>query len=147
MFIATSIRSYFCDRASEEVDDSWVPTFKEARIVVPGALLLALVIVSLLPLPAPRSAITSRIDEATSLTARKASGEDEQRVTDMARQYVPNALGTRQLRIALAYAILSGLASGKSLGQTLQDLGLNDRESKDARKRAEQEIKAARKNE
>ena len=44
-------------------------------------------------------------------------------------------------------AILSGLASGRSLGQTLQDLGLSDRESKDARKRAEAEIKAARKNE
>ena len=44
-------------------------------------------------------------------------------------------------------AILSGLASGRSLGETLQDLGLNDRESKDARKRAEQDIKAARKKE
>lgn len=44
-------------------------------------------------------------------------------------------------------AILSGLASGRSIGQTLQDLGLSDRESKDARKRAEAEIKAARKNE
>jgi len=43
-------------------------------------------------------------------------------------------------------AILSGLASGKSVGRTLQDLGLSDRESKDARKRAEAEIKAARKN-
>ena len=43
-------------------------------------------------------------------------------------------------------AILNGLHSGRSLGQTLQDLGLNDRESKDARKRADAEIKAARKN-
>ena len=43
-------------------------------------------------------------------------------------------------------AILGGLNSGRSLGQTLQDLGLNERESKDARKRAENEIKAARKN-
>ena len=43
-------------------------------------------------------------------------------------------------------AILNGLASGRSLGQTLQDLGLNDRESKEARKRADAEIKAARKN-
>ena len=43
-------------------------------------------------------------------------------------------------------AILSGLASGRSLGETLQDLGLTDREAKDARKRAETEIKAARKN-
>ncbi|HKG45801.1 MAG TPA: hypothetical protein VKB02_03685 [Pyrinomonadaceae bacterium] len=43
-------------------------------------------------------------------------------------------------------AILSGLASGRSLGQTLQDLGLNSDESKAARKQAEAEIKAARKN-
>lgn len=43
-------------------------------------------------------------------------------------------------------AILGGLASGRSLGQTLQDLGLNDREAKDARKQADAEIKAARRN-
>jgi hypothetical protein len=43
-------------------------------------------------------------------------------------------------------AILSGMASGRSLGQTLQDLGLNEREAKDARKRADAEIKAARRN-
>jgi hypothetical protein len=43
-------------------------------------------------------------------------------------------------------AILDGLASGRSLGQTLQDLGLSSDESKEARKQAEREIKAARKN-
>lgn len=43
-------------------------------------------------------------------------------------------------------AILGGLASGRSLGQTLQDLGLNNDESKAARKQADAEIKAARKN-
>ena len=43
-------------------------------------------------------------------------------------------------------AILSGLASGRSTGQTLQDLGLSSDESKAARKQAEAEIKAARKN-
>jgi len=43
-------------------------------------------------------------------------------------------------------AILSGLASGRSLGQTLQDLGLNSDESKAARKQADADIKAARKN-
>ncbi len=42
-------------------------------------------------------------------------------------------------------AILGGLASGRNLGQTLQDLGLNSDESKAARKQAEAEIKAARK--
>jgi len=43
-------------------------------------------------------------------------------------------------------AILSSLASGRSLGETLQDLGLRSDESKAARKQAEAEIKAARKN-
>lgn len=42
-------------------------------------------------------------------------------------------------------AILDGLASGRSLGQTLQDLGLNDRESKEARRQVERELKEARK--
>jgi hypothetical protein len=43
-------------------------------------------------------------------------------------------------------AILSGLNSGRSLGQTLQDLGLNEREAKEARRRADDEIKKAKKN-
>jgi len=43
-------------------------------------------------------------------------------------------------------AILNGMASGRSLGQTLQDLGLNERQANDARKQAEREIKEARKN-
>lgn len=42
-------------------------------------------------------------------------------------------------------SILGGLADGKSIGQTLQDLGLSNRAAKEAKKRAEQEIKAARK--
>ena len=42
-------------------------------------------------------------------------------------------------------AILNGMASGRSLGRTLQDLGLSDREAKDAQKRAQEEIKQARK--
>lgn len=42
-------------------------------------------------------------------------------------------------------AILAGLASGRSLGQTLQDLGLSEREANEARKRADREIKRAKK--
>jgi hypothetical protein len=43
-------------------------------------------------------------------------------------------------------AILGGLASGRSVGQTLQDLGLHSDEAKAARKQADADIKAARKN-
>ena len=54
-------------------------------------------------------------------------------------------LGSRNPNITRT-AILNGLASGRSLGQTLQDLGLNERDSKEARKQVEREIKEARKN-
>lgn len=53
-------------------------------------------------------------------------------------------LGRRNPNITRT-AILNGLASGRSLGQTLQDLGLNERESNDARKQVERELKEARK--
>ena len=53
-------------------------------------------------------------------------------------------LGRRNPNITRT-AILNGLSSGRSLGQTLQDLGLNERESKEARKQAERELKEARK--
>jgi hypothetical protein len=53
-------------------------------------------------------------------------------------------LGSRHPNITRS-AILAGLASGRSLGQTLQDLGLSDDEASAARKRAEREIKEARK--
>ena len=42
-------------------------------------------------------------------------------------------------------AILAGLASGRSIGQTLHDLGLSDHEASEAKKRADKEIKQARK--
>jgi hypothetical protein len=38
-------------------------------------------------------------------------------------------------------AILNGLASGRSLGQTLQDLRLTEREANEAKRRADREIK------
>lgn len=40
-------------------------------------------------------------------------------------------------------AILAGLANGESIGRTLQDLGLSKQEANDAKKRAEREIKEA----
>jgi hypothetical protein len=40
-------------------------------------------------------------------------------------------------------AILAGLASGESIGQTLQDLGLSKQQAKDAQKRADREIRDA----
>jgi hypothetical protein len=53
-------------------------------------------------------------------------------------------LGSRNPNITRG-AILNGLSSGRSLGQTLQDLGLNEHDSKEARKQVERELKEARK--
>jgi hypothetical protein len=53
-------------------------------------------------------------------------------------------LGSRHPNITRT-AILNGLASGRSLGQTLQDLGLSSRDASEARKLAEREIKRTKK--
>ena len=58
----------------------------------------------------------------------------------VAANRIAKNLGDRNPNITTA-AILQGLAGGKSIGQTLQGLGLNSKEAKDAEKRAEQEIK------
>ena len=58
---------------------------------------------------------------------------------------VSQNLGGRHPQIT-RNAILDGMASGRSLGGTLQDLGMNERDAKDAEKRAKEEIKQARKN-
>ena len=52
-------------------------------------------------------------------------------------------LGGRHPNITRA-SILAGLASGRSIGQTLQDLGLSSREAKAAKKQVEKEIERAR---
>ncbi len=51
-------------------------------------------------------------------------------------------LGARNPNIT-RNAILAGLAAGKSIGQTLQALGLSKQEAKDALKRVDQELKDA----
>lgn len=57
---------------------------------------------------------------------------------------VSQNLGRKHPNITRA-AILDGLASGRSLGQTLQDLGLSEHEANQARKQAEREIKRGKK--
>lgn len=42
-------------------------------------------------------------------------------------------------------AILAGLASGRSIGQTLHDLGLSSRDAKEAKKQADHDFKQSRK--
>jgi hypothetical protein len=53
-------------------------------------------------------------------------------------------LGRRNADITTE-AILDGLADGKSIGRTLQDLGLSSREAKDAERNAAREIKEIKK--
>jgi hypothetical protein len=58
----------------------------------------------------------------------------------VAANRIAKNLGDRNPNITTA-AILQGLASGKSIGQTLQGLGVSSKEAKDAEKTADQEIK------
>jgi hypothetical protein len=51
-------------------------------------------------------------------------------------------LGAKNPNITTS-AILAGLASGKSIGQTLQNLGLSKDQAKESQKRADREIKEA----
>ena len=55
---------------------------------------------------------------------------------------LPANLGGRFPNVTRA-AILSGLANGQSIGQTLHDLGLSKQQAADAKKRAEREVKEA----
>lgn len=57
---------------------------------------------------------------------------------------VAQNLGTRHPAITRT-AILDGLATGRSLGQTLQDLGLSEHEARKAKDGADREIKRVRK--
>ena len=58
----------------------------------------------------------------------------------VAANRIAKNLGRRNPNIT-TNAILQGLASGKSIGQTLQGLGLSSKDAKDAEKTADQEIK------
>jgi hypothetical protein len=58
----------------------------------------------------------------------------------VAANVVASNLGTAHPNITTA-AILAGLQNGRSLGQTLQDLGLSNEEAKNAEKEAKHQIK------
>jgi hypothetical protein len=58
----------------------------------------------------------------------------------VAANRIANNHGDRNPNITTA-AILRGLADGKSIGQRLQELGMNSKEAKDAEKTADREIK------
>src|SRR5262245_13684194 len=58
----------------------------------------------------------------------------------VAANRIAKNLGSRNPNVTTD-AILQGLAGGKSIGQTLQGLGVSSRDAKDAEKRADEEIK------
>jgi hypothetical protein len=58
----------------------------------------------------------------------------------VAANRIAKNLGSRNPKVTTD-AILLGLASGKSIGQTLQGLGVSSNEAKDAVKMADREIK------
>src|SRR5437870_8230547 len=61
----------------------------------------------------------------------------------VAATHLAQNLGGRHPNITRA-SILAGLASGRSIGQTLQDLGLSSRQATAAKKQVEKEIERAR---
>ena len=61
----------------------------------------------------------------------------------VAAQRLARKLGARHTNVTTE-AILSGLAQGKSLGRTLQDLGVSSQEAREAQRRAEREIRESR---
>ncbi|HZF40344.1 MAG TPA: hypothetical protein VE715_16080 [Blastocatellia bacterium] len=62
----------------------------------------------------------------------------------VAANRIAKNLGSRNPNITTD-AILQGLAGGKSIGQTLQGLGVNSKEAKEAEKSADREIKESKK--
>src|SRR5262245_46171668 len=62
----------------------------------------------------------------------------------VAANRIAKNLGDRNPNIT-SDAILQGLAGGKSIGQSLQGLGLNSRDAKDAEKEADRQIKESKK--
>jgi len=93
----------------------------------------------------PRALHTNANDLRAGYQAALATNPDLTFGNYVAATRLHQNLGSRNPNITRE-AILNGLASGRSLGQTLQDLGLSEREAKDARKQADDEIKRARKN-
>jgi len=92
----------------------------------------------------PRKLHTNANDLRAGYEAALASNPDLTFGNYVSATRVSQNLGRKNPNISRT-AILNGLASGRSLGQTLQDLGLNERDSKEARKQAERELKEARK--
>src|SRR5689334_17874118 len=84
----------------------------------------------------PRALHTNANDLRAGYQAALATNPDLTFGNYVAATRLSQNLGSRFPNITQA-AILNGLASGRSLGQTLRDLGLSDRESKDARKQVD----------
>jgi len=92
----------------------------------------------------PRALHTNANDLRAGYQAALATNPDLTFGNYVAATRLSQNLGSRFPNITRT-AILNGLASGRSLGQTLQDLGLSERESKDTRKQVNRELKDARK--
>ena len=93
----------------------------------------------------PRALHTNANDLRTGYQAALAQNPDLTFGNYVAATRLSQNLGSRHPNIT-RNAILSGLASGRSMGRTLQDLGLSERQAKDERRRVDDEIKKAKKN-
>ncbi len=79
---------------------------------------------------------------ASAYQTAKAANPKLTRGQFVAANILAQNLGSKNPAITSA-ALLSGLQSGKSIGQTLQSLGLSSREAHDAQRQADRDAKAA----
>ncbi len=121
--IAAVVDAYFCMRAHSETDNRMNNTnisarqlqIQDAQTVVPGAFVLALMIGSLLPTPPKKKDLTRRLDQADDVARREPDDHTavilSSDLRSVSENYPEAALTARQLRIATAYAIVSGLVT------------------------------------
>src|SRR5688500_2661003 len=93
----------------------------------------------------PRALHTNANDLRAGYESALVANPDLQFGNYVAARRLSQNLGSRNPGVT-RNAILDRLASGRSLGQSLRDLGLNEREEKEARRRVDDEIKKAKKN-
>ena len=90
-----------------------------------------------------RESLTPRGRDSAYETARTANPKLS-RGQFVAANMLSHNLGAKNPRVT-TQAILTGLQSGKSIGQTLQGLGLNQKDAEDAERQARRDAAAAQK--
>jgi len=109
-----AVHNYFCGHPEDRKNTgSWhQPTWDEAKLVVPGSLVLALIATAMLPISVGRAQITARVNGAVAIAnSSQAPAGPAAPVQLIASRYLELAISIRQFRVAIVYALLSGVAT------------------------------------